>query len=324
MRMLGTVGLCGILLAGPGSLFSACAADEAPTASSAQDASGAPDGGDAAPSGVLSRFHVGFRSSRYAFYNTCYPFPTPEEFVKVAKDYVSRVPGSVAGAAWIVGVMDVTTSGQFTGYVNVGFPAEGKTAPSHVHFASEDLSEAYLTAFDGAGVHVWLQVEPGQADVGELADLVLGRYGGHPSVVGFGVDVEWNKYRLTDAGEGTSSPVTDVDARAWLAKVRARNPSYTLFLKHWEPSFMPPTEREGLLFIDDSLDLGTRTAMFDEFSTWGSSFEPAPVGFQIGYGADKVWWGPDAGIADPPGELAKQLQSIPNCRAVLWVDFSLH
>ena len=38
-----------------------------------------------------------------------------------------------------------------------------------------------------AGVQVWLQVEPADADVPPLIDLVLERYAAHPSVIGFGI-----------------------------------------------------------------------------------------------------------------------------------------
>ena len=43
----------------------------------------------------------------------------------------------------------------------------------------------YLNDFDNRGVKVWLQVEPGLADIETLIDLVLTQYGHHSSIVGF-------------------------------------------------------------------------------------------------------------------------------------------
>ena len=46
-----------------------------------------------------------------------------------------------------------------------------------------------------------------------LIDLLYQQYGHHPSVIGFGVDVEWYRKDLAKFGK----PVTDAEAQAWLA-----------------------------------------------------------------------------------------------------------
>ena len=112
-----------------------------------------------------------------------------------------------------------------------------------------------------------------------LIDLVLERYGHHPSVIGLGLDVEW--YRSTTTPEGQA--VTDAEARTWLAAIRRHNPAHRLFLKHWEQAKMPPTVRDGITFIDDSQIFPSLDAMVAEFRRWGEAFAPAPVGFQFGY-----------------------------------------
>lgn len=132
-----------------------------------------------------------------------------------------------------------------------------------------------------------------------------------------GVDVEWNKSTDPDGGE----PVSDAEARAWLAAARSHNPQYRLFLKHWLPEKMPPTVRDGLLFVDDSQVLPSLDAMVDEFAVWGKTFAPAPVAFQFGYPSDRPWW---SRLGDPPKDIgARILQAVPNTAGLFWVDFSV-
>lgn len=192
-----------------------------------------------------------------------------------------------------------------------------KTDDPNIHCEDADANEQTLTLFDEKGFEVWLQVEPGNADIEKLIDIVLDQYKHHPSVVGFGIDVEW--YKSTDGPEG--KPVTDEEAKRWVAAIRKHNPNYRLFLKHWERDWMPPTERDGIFFIDDSQQFSSLNGMVDEFIYWGKEFAPAPVGFQYGYSDDKVWWGK---LQDPPKDIGQVLlDNIPNTQGLFWVDFTV-
>jgi hypothetical protein len=197
----------------------------------------------------------------------------------------------------------------------LSFHAE--TGDPYILSGYEDMNEATLTLFDQKGFRVWLQVEPGNADVLTLIDLVLNQYKHHPCVIGFGVDVEW--YQSSGSPEGT--PVTDAEAEAWVRAIRAIKPGYRLFLKHWETAFMPATAREGIVFIDDSQGFASLDEMKAEFSDWGQYFAPAPVGFQYGYPADQSWW---EELQDPPAEIGYAiLESAPNTISLFWVDFTV-
>lgn len=84
---------------------------------------------------------------------------------------------------------------------------------------------------------------------------------------------------------------------------------------------MPPTARDGILFVDDSQQFPSLDAMIDEFATWGETFAPAPVAFQFGYRADRRWW---QELDDPPGEIGERiLAAVPNTEALYWVDFTV-
>ena len=244
---------------------------------------------------------------RYSAYGPDWD-PGPAYWLRVGQEMAARFPGAVGETVWIVGRLE----GDGT---LLNFPVDGDHP---LILGSEtDENEAALDLFDRHGFRVWLQVEPGHAPVEELIHIVLDRYSHHPSVVGVGIDVEW--FESTEQPEGRA--VTDAEARAWLAAARKHDPDYRLFLKHWEIGKMPPTAREGLLFIDDSQILPSLQTMVDEFADWGRAFAPAPVGFQYGYPSDRPWW---SKLDDPPGDVGRAiLDRVPNTEGLYWVDFTV-
>jgi hypothetical protein len=258
-------------------------------------------GQEAAPDRSLG---AGFRFSAYGPERD----PGAEYWLRVGQEMATRFDGAVPETIWIVSRLH----GDGT---ELNFPAEPSS--SLITAAQEDHNQAALELFDRHGFRVWLQVEPGHAPVEELIHLVLERYGGHPSVVGFGIDVEW--YESTERPEG--KPVTDAEAAAWLAAIRSHDPRFRLFLKHWEAAKLPPTLRDGLLFIDDSQILPSLDAMVAEFAEWGRSFAPAPVAFQFGYPSDRPWW---RQFDDPPRDIGRAIvAAVPNAAGLYWVDFTV-
>jgi hypothetical protein len=131
---------------------------------------------------------AGARSSHYGIR----PFPSAEEWVGALATIRGKFEGAAPVAIWIVGGLHEKDG------CRLEFPGDGRAVPE-VAFLDHDKHEPYLEAFDAAGVQVYLQVEPGLADPEALIDLVLDRYGHHPSVVGFGIDVEW--YRESEFPE---------------------------------------------------------------------------------------------------------------------------
>jgi hypothetical protein len=244
---------------------------------------------------------------RYSSYGPPYN-PGPEYWVSVGEQMASKFPNAKPSTIWIVGILD----GKGT---YLSFDCE--TQDPNIRCGHVDINEQTLNLFDEKGFQVWLQVEPGNANVEELIDIVLDQYEHHPSIVGFGIDVEW--YKSTKGPEG--QPVTDEEAERWVVAVRKHNPDYQLFLKHWEKDWMPPTEREGIFFVDDSQQFESFEQMLSEFIAWGKAFAPSPVGFQYGYPADKVWW---QTLPDPPKDMGQTLlDNIPNTEGLFWVDFTV-
>jgi hypothetical protein len=259
-----------------------------------------------------SPLRAGLRASNYGIT----PWPSPTWWVDSIRSMASRFAGSVGEQ---VAVVVEVSGGGGRGKCWAHFPNPAPaTTWTNVTFDDVDLFEPAFAAFDAAGIKVWLQVEPASCDVPMLIDLVMLQYGHHASVIGFGVDVEWYRKDLARFGK----PVTDAEATAWLARTRTFNSAYLVFLKHWLTEKMPPTARTGLVFIDDSQGHGSLANMVTEFSNWGRTFAPAPVGYQFGYQSDKTWW---SNLADPPSAIGNAiLQSIPNTKDLVWVDFTAY
>jgi hypothetical protein len=184
-----------------------------------------------------------------------------------------------------------------------------------MYFEVRDRNENYLTAFDDDGIKVWLQVEPGFADINMLIDSVLERYGHHPCILGFGIDLEW-RWGWPQSHE--TVPVTDEEAQQWLTKTKAYNSDYKLFLKHWDTDNMPTTVCQDIVFIDDEQGFESFDSFMSRFKLWGEHFSRTDVGYQVGYRRDRKWW---SQLGNSPKDIGSALiQNISNCRFVFWTD----
>jgi len=248
---------------------------------------------------------AGIRSSTYGRPND----PGPGYWARTGVEIASKFPGARPEAIWIVSRL----KGRGT---EMSFPVPPGGDPL-IMGMPEDISEPVLQLFDKLGYRVWLQTEPGWAPVDKAFHVMLDRYGRHKCVVGVGVDIEWHRSNNPDRGD----PVTDAMARTWLAAARAHDPSYRMFLKHFHEDVMPPTMRDGIMFVDDSQIFKSADEMVAEFAKWGRTFAPAAVGFQYGYPADKPWW---SRLKDPVKEIGDRiLAAAPNTEALIWVDFCI-
>jgi hypothetical protein len=236
----------------------------------------------------------------------------PERYWGTVDDSLARsfsLPAHSA-AVWIV-----TFYGD-GGDIYATFPSGGSTL-AHVSFTGTDYNESYLKEFDRRQMRVWLQIEPGAANVGDLIDVVLSRYRSHACIAGFGIDVEWLDAQSVSGGRR----VTDAEASAWEQKVKSYDTSYTLFLKHYIQNRLPLTYRGNILFVDDSQQFTGLTSLVNEFKSWGQSFPLNNVAFQFGYPDDRPWW---SLLHNPPVTIGDALlASIPNTAGLFWVDFTV-
>ncbi len=255
---------------------------------------------------------AGARSSNYGIR----PFPSPEGWGTALKTMAGHFPGSTPLGIWIVGRLNGRTTGMTLEFPR---PDDKVDYGSMYTFSDADKHEPYLKYFDEQGIKVFLQVEPGFADVNTSIDLVLKRYKHHPSVIGFGIDVEWFQNAKTDSPNGIA---TDELVKGWEARVKAHNPKYRLFVKHFRTDNLPPKYRGDVVFVDDSQQFDSLQSFLAEYKQFAETYYPNLVLFQIGYRADKKWWG---GVTAPiPKTLGEQLAAgaRQDC-GIVWVDFSL-
>ncbi len=239
-------------------------------------------------------------------------FPSAETWSASLKRMVAPFPKARATAVWIVGALSERGC-------RLEFPRPEKVAGKlkDIAFMDTDRHEPFLSRFDQEGVDVYLQVEPGFADVDTLLELVLARYKHHPCVKGFGIDVEWYRGITEDSGV----PVKDAEAIRWERKVKAQGKDYRLFLKHYDAKWLCEKHRGDIVFVDDSQQFTGVESFVDEMSAFATHFAPNPVLFQIGYPKDRPWW---KAFPDPVAELGKRLgERVHQPWGLVWVDFTL-
>ena len=196
---------------------------------------------DTPPGDPCSVKWAGIRISTYGMRNSFGKdnFPNETSMAVYAKKMASCYTGSKGIYILIVG--ELHSDG-----CRLYFPVNEEY--DHVSGTDTDKYESYLAKCDKLGIDVWLQVEPGYANLVTLADLVMKQYGHHSCVKGFGIDVEWHK-PVEGSDEGTK--LSDSDAQAVLSKIREYNSEYTLFVKHWMQKQLP-SKMDGLIYVNDS------------------------------------------------------------------------
>src|SRR5688572_23952092 len=152
---------------------------------------------------------AGLRASNYGIS----PFPSPTWWVDSINSMKSRWAG--ATGEQIPVVVEVSGGGG-RGKCWAHFPQPATGTWPNVNWDDVDLFEPAFDAFDANGIKVWLSVEPATCDVPMLIDLLMLQYGHHPSVIGFGVDVEWYRKDLQQYGKA----VTDAEAQAWVQQTQ--------------------------------------------------------------------------------------------------------
>lgn len=288
----------------------------------------------AVPDTSLQRVvYAGARSSAYGLGNRWF---TREEWGSVAEQMQAWYPSAKPTMIWIVGSLSgMGCNLEFIPDESVDTEALEK---QYIYFSESQrrnhLShEEYLNYFDQNGIQVYLQVEPGFADVETLIDLILKQYGHHPCVAGIGVDVEWYHGITEDSG----LPISDVLAEKWDRHIKEINPEYRLFLKHYNIRYLPPTYRSDILFVNDSQGFGSPVGdvlgVYDEnlddvlgfipeFKRFADAFPENEVLYQIGYASDATWY---YTMGDPVVlSLGQRLAEVTkqNC-GIIWVDFTL-
>jgi hypothetical protein len=116
-------------------------------------------------------------------------------------------------------------------------------------------------------------------------------------------------------------PVTDAIAMGWESKVKSHNSSYRLFIKHYDKTYLCPTYRGDIVFVDDTQQFSGISGFVNDMVDFADSFYPNTVMYQIGYPEDRPWW---SKYANPPKSLGDALVAGTRQECgIIWVDFTL-
>jgi hypothetical protein len=287
---------------------------------------GGPAGGAAAQSRPASapaaggQLYVGLRRSSYGL---AVQNENDGWWADRAKRFAAGFPGARPA------IVEIVSTYQDDGSSRMEFakPSAYTGGTEHMFFRGGRLDhERALALYDREGVKALIQVESGEADVADCLAAAYKAFGAHSCVIGFGVDAEWhfpNGPNGTAAGSPgrAGRPISDDAARAWMEKVLSFDGNYTLFLKHWSSKHMPPAYRhERLVFISDSQDFDSQSALMADFAAWAGVFRGSTVGYQFGYPKDRKWW---SKLAAPPLDIGRRvIRDLPGARYLIWVDFT--
>lgn len=136
-----------------------------------------------------------------------------------------------------------------------------------------DHVEPYLKKFDEDGLKVILSIQPNNADVADLIDIILTRYGHHESVIGVNVDMEW---KLT----GNPYHVSDEERDLWLSRIQKYNPEFKLFLTYFKDYTYFPGDAEDIVILYDG-EKATQNVLMGEYEKIANHY--TSVGIYTGY-----------------------------------------
>ena len=238
-----------------------------------------------------------------------------------AKTVNSKFDNTTPVAIWIVSGFEDEKSSHPKAHLNFN---AGSSLPSYVKNGSGDPNSSFLNYADSNGISVWLQVESGDADILKLAKLVMDKYASHKCVKGFGVDMEYYfSHRSSKSNKDYyGKQMSDQTAKDLVKLVRGYGSDKTVFLKHWEPEIMPPSYRDGMIFVIDTQGKSSLSSYRQEVQDFAKAFKGNPVMFQIGYDDDKSIWGKYS-VKQFAEELTKGLSSSSYNIGIVWVDFTL-
>jgi hypothetical protein len=162
-----------------------------------------------------------------------------------------------------------------------------------------DLPESYLQAFDNASLKVILDVQPLQANVIQLIDLILSRYS-HQCIIGIDVDIEWKK-------TGIPYHVNNTERDAWMQRIKSYNPDYKLFLTYFKDYTHFPDDATDLVVIYDG-QADTQENLMKGYKELASHFSVMGIG--TGF----------ISSSPPTATDAQILQAVPHTQYIIHTD----
>jgi hypothetical protein len=182
--------------------------------------------------------------------------------------------------------------------VYVPFPFEKK---GYIYsYNQTDKVEPYLNRFDEDGLKVILSVQPNGAEVSDLINIVLLRYGHHKSVIGVNVDLEW---KFT----GNPNHASNEERDLWLKTIQGYNPEYKLFLTYFKNHTYFPDDKKDVIILFDG-ERATQGEILKKYGELATHF--TSVGLYTGYSSN----------IPPTAPYDSIMEAAPNTKYILHVE----
>jgi hypothetical protein len=154
------------------------------------------------------------------------------------------------------GIVDlVVGQAQKDGLCYIPFPYNKGVPQGYIYsWATSDMAEPYLKQLKKDNRKVILSIQPNNASVSNVLDLILEKYGKYDNVLGINIDTEWKN-------TGIAEHVNDTDRDAWIAKIHSYNPRYKLFLTNYENYTYFPSDSNDMVILYDEQNATQKTIL---------------------------------------------------------------
>lgn len=206
------------------------------------------------------------------------------------------------------------------GQVRLAYSDDGSSAlpSSRTSFEGDNGTEALLTALDGMGAAVVLELQPGTVALTTLAQEVLAHFRPHPSVVG--VSINLTQYGTTTLNVGSKS-LSNSDASALVKAAQGVLSTAVVHLRSYTRTLMPTSARTGLVFVLDAAGFDDLADMKGDYGTWAGRYASASVQFVTAADQDTSW---SCKLAGGPADLlTASLAAAGNVSGVQWSASSI-
>jgi hypothetical protein len=194
-------------------------------------------------------------------WNNCNFTKPPEEWSAAAKSFGGED-----------GVVDLVVAQAHANELTyLPFPFEKRE--NIYSYNQTDKVEPYLKKFDEDGLKVILSIQPNGADVADLIEIILSRYGHHESIIGVNVDIEW---KLT----GNPYHVSNKERDLWLNIIQSHDPEFKLFLTYFKDHTYFPDDAHDVVILFDGNN-ATQGKLMKNYKELASHYTSA--GIYTGY-----------------------------------------
>lgn len=197
------------------------------------------------------------------------------------------------------GIVDIVVGqAQKDGLCFVPFPYNNGVPKEYIYsWATSDQAEPYLKQLEKDNRKVILSIQPNNANVSDVLDVILSKYGNYKNILGINIDTEWKN-------TGMAEHVNNTERDAWIEKIHSYNPDYKLFLTNYEDYTYFPSDSNDIVILYDELNT-SQEKILDNYREIATHF--TNVGLYTGF----------TGSTPPTASDSEILEEVSNTKYIL-------